>query len=293
MRIALFRSMRQGVPLCATTFVFSLCALLACSSRVTGASSSPSANIPEGGSGEAAALPSAPPKVDGSAPNDGGKRESDAACLQLISSCEFYTPYKCEKGLVSAIIDPCAKCGPSNWQPVHTCRSGCRIDYQEIVSKGDWIPWSSQEELCEETRPKHAGDPCRTRGDCAPSNAAYTNGVYVPPEYLLCSSGVCVSTSPPVIRGWMNQFGCGEGVDAPSGTRVVPARNCGDGLCLLTDEVNGCRPQTCTALCTSDQDCPSESSCGYFPDGLRACKPGYPPNDVSALRCPRGPVDGG
>lgn len=275
-QIAAVSPMRMGVPTCANAAV--MCAVFACSSHAIDSSAGTHADDNDG-SREAS--------------REARVSEPDAACLRH-TACELYTPLSCSAGEVSAIVDPCMECGPSFWKPVHRCVRGCRIDYAEILAAaGDYVAWSSSEELCEETRPKEAGDACQSSADCRPSPVTYRDGGYVPQQYLLCHEGACVSTSPPVINGWMTGWGCGEVIGAPAGIQVVPASGCGGGLCLLVEEVNGCRPQTCTARCTGDEDCPPESICGYFPNSVRACKPGYLPNDFSALRCARGPVDGG
>ena len=177
-----------------------------------------------------------------------------------------------------------------------TCQRGCREDIDSLP--GGSVPT----QLCEENRPKWAGDPCTTLADCLPLPATDTVLGVPQNRYLRCDTdaGVCVADSPPTVPDYMTACGIDEEdleePPAPDDIRygIVAASDCPGDLCLFI-EAETCVRQGCTVACTGDHECPPGSRCApnltdWSLDPLATipavCKPGRLFEFGPGLECP-------
>jgi hypothetical protein len=205
--------------------------------------------------------------------------------------------HECKDGVVTTFAHipvPCAFwTGSCPIDGSFECVKGCRIDG---VTQVDYFDDPST--LCQESAPKHAGDPCIEPADCLPTPAEVVDGKVIN-TYLACYgvAGTCVAVEPPSVPDWLAP--CGTDLSGlPSGAYgYVTAPACSGGVCLIAPDEAGCFAQGCTKHCEHDWDCPPGSVCE---DGLKdwlppatswvvlVCKPG-PHNLIGVdLACPGG-----
>jgi hypothetical protein len=132
--------------------------------------------------------------------------------------------------------------------------------------------------MCEEVRPKKAGDACMTEEDCLPTPALPDAQGNLVNTYLTCDGTTCVNRPPPEVPDYL--AACGEGLFdevEPGEYGIVAAPECEGGLCLYYRRSDAaCVDQGCTLRCAADQDCPNGSACVDFDEVSGACKPGGP-----------------
>jgi hypothetical protein len=186
-------------------------------------------------------------------------------------SCHFdcFDDHECVDGVVTSWRGEPIAC--DDWEGAcpsyvgYTCERGCRIDIEEI----DYVVADAQF-LCEEYRPKHAGDLCTEEAHCHPQVATWNPDGTITNVYLTCdvSAGVCVDREPPVIPDFLQPCGIEAPID-PLGSYtsgVLETSLCTAGVCVYwEDPSETCVWQGCTAVCDSDDDCPPGTYCGQSP----------------------------
>lgn len=201
-------------------------------------------------------------------------------CL-LQSECDASVSYACAAGVVSLV----SSCEESTSTPVGTCAKGCGI--AQMYAGLDVCP----ADLCRENVPKKPGDPCQTDDDCRPTQAD-SSTTMVTNTHLACDTAAkaCAAAAGPTVADWLKP--CSADVvaqTAPAGTRAfdrgAPDPGCAEGWCAAARvEGAACVANSCTRACTSDDQCPAESTCILFVNGTNACdtppmgwcKPGGP-----------------
>ena len=180
----------------------------------------------------------------------------------------------------------------------YTCERGCRTDTDTVYEPYYLDP----KEMCEEGRPKHAGDPCAVAADCEPQVAEVDGQGHVTNVYLRCdeATGTCVAREPPVVEDWLAPCGIAAPLGSSEGYEYgfVTTDACSGGVCLINEEET-CVRQGCTIRCDTDDDCPPGSTCQRdYPDWTESlgawttstwadvCKPGQPNNTSVGLSCP-------
>lgn len=191
--------------------------------------------------------------------------------------------HECSDGVVTSWDHTPVPCeyweGECPHSVTYECERGCRTDVDSIG------PFEDPRDMCEEFRPKQAGDPCTEEAHCEPQVATidYQTDTVVN-VYLTCDLelGVCVERDPPVVEDYLAQCGLEPPIDGEGYSYgVMNVDTCSGGLCLYV-EGDTCVRQGCTIACDSDDDCPMGSVC----QSLAYCKPG-PPNMVGIdLTCP-------
>lgn len=139
------------------------------------------------------------------------------------------------------------------------CEKGCRSDGVRYVDYFDPI---GPRLLCEEGRPKKAGDRCVSNADCAPTVATKTSETTVENTYLRCDvdAGRCVDAPAPVIADYLAPCGL-DSSKVPMGSHgEVSASACPSNVCLYAWTTT-CFAEGCTALCAGDHECPPGSVC--------------------------------
>lgn len=193
-------------------------------------------------------------------PDGGPGNPDDPSC-----HWDCFGQQECEDGQVrvwSRGAVPCSEwTGDCPNQIEHTCEKGCRSDLAT-----DWDlkfpPWF----LCEEHRPKQAGDACASDSDCEPFTIIYDAGGGIQVIHLSCEAetGRCVEIAPPDVEGAGDACNLAPAdVAGISGNLVlVDAPGCATRLCAVdTNHDEECVPQGCTIQCSTDRDCPQGTLC--------------------------------
>jgi len=205
--------------------------------------------------------------------------------------------HSCEEGVVTTHGGGAIAC--SVWEgqcPIegrHTCEQGCRTDILELDDDQD------PSLLCEEHRPRTAGEPCEDDLDCRPFTVVTEPDGALSPIHLVCDvqQGTCVETAPPVIDGYMTSCEVRpyDIVAAPwESPHLLDNTSCVTGLCLAdnSDDSRVCVPQGCTVACADDADCPAHAVCETFPPARndeterRGCVPRMAQPPYLNLSCP-------
>jgi hypothetical protein len=215
--------------------------------------------------------------------DEGG--ETGERCDDLNPDCHYDcgTQYSCEDGTVyryPANI-PCCQGGPELCEagsPEFQCVDGCFVDEVGWFESG---PYGEPKQLCNEHRPRVAGDSCETKGDCAPAET-YFDGEQKEKQ-LACDAdtGTCFDDSAPDYLGYCDiptaDLSDGRGfVEAPADG----FGGCGDASYCVVDNGADRLCQSCTTTCESDADCPSGSGCEWLgglgdidAESVRLCVP--------------------
>jgi hypothetical protein len=169
----------------------------------------------------------------------------------------------------------------------YTCEKGCRRDVARIDSSRALAP-----DMCEENRPKRAGDPCADERDCRPQIADVPWDGPITHVYLRCDldAGRCVDRPPPPpIPDFLES--CGIGVDDPARFGLHESTACGSGWCYVDGATQACVYQGCTAPCADDGDCPPGTLCSdtWLHDRPRACTPSVGRDIADVLTCWQAP----
>lgn len=188
--------------------------------------------------------------------------------------------HTCKDGVVTSFIHAPVPCdrwtGNCPSLQSYTCERGCRTDVESLNIL------SEPRDMCEEWRPKKAGDPCWEPAHCDPQVATDEPDGGIVNVYLRCDldAGACVDRDPPSIADYLEP-NCGMTPDTSPGDSYgsTAAPTCSAGACVFLErEREHCVLQGCTAWCDSDDDCPPGShccgvcqpaSCGWIGVGLR------------------------
>lgn len=164
---------------------------------------------------------------------DSGEPDADPYCHY---DCFGYN--ECSDGVVTTWDHAPVPCehweGECPHSESYTCERGCRAD--GVSATGPFEPPSS---MCEEARPKQAGDPCEQETDCDPQVAEYDPATgTVTNVYLRCDLDLhmCVEREPTVIEDYLAPCGLVAPLDGPGysyGFREVDV--CSGGLCVYVE----------------------------------------------------------
>jgi hypothetical protein len=223
----------------------------------------------------------------------GGSPDDDPYCHW---DC-FSGSHSCEDGVVTSRGGGSIPC--SEWEgdcPLvdrYMCEQGCRTDIS-------WLDGNEPDPsiLCEEHRPRVAGDRCEDDLDCRPFTVVTEPDGALSPIHLVCDvqQGTCVETAPPVIDGYMTscEVTPSDIVSFPGHSpHVLDDTSCVTGLCLADNsDQRACVPQGCTVTCADDADCPARAVCKtILPDTddeieRRVCVPAMAWAPFLNLSCP-------
>ena len=120
--------------------------------------------------------------------------------------------------------------------------------------------------MCEEGRPKVAGDPCATDTDCQPpsSTGSFDD---VDRHHLVCDGATssCVAGPDPIPSDWLAR--CEEDFTAlrestpeASAYGIVRSPSCSTGVCIFFER-DTCVATGCGQPCEHDWHCPDGAHC--------------------------------
>jgi hypothetical protein len=223
----------------------------------------------------------------GTAQPDAGDARGDAdAGADADPSCHWdcLGGPTCEEGVATRRVHapvPCAVwTGECPVLETVTCARGCRTDGVTMLAPSD-----RAELLCEELRPKVAGDPCTEDAHCWPVRTV-GEGETADRDHLECdeASGACVSVPDPRPSDFFGP--CDVDVapffdtEDPPVIGALADASCEEGACIVVERAT-CVRTACTLPCESDSQCPDGTVChevidlgaGGAPGTTRVCGP--------------------